>query len=124
MIGMRANVSGVAELQRKLAKLADGNTAKEEMRQALLAGAVPIKDRAQKLAPVLTGRLKRSIDITERDADVLVRAGMPYAHLAEFGHKGGAKGRPFMRPAFYESKDEAIRIVRDRMAAAVEREAR
>jgi HK97 gp10 family phage protein len=124
MITMRTTVTGIAELNKKLAKLADPATAQREMKLALLAGAKPIADRAQQLAPVLTGRLKRSIEIREIDADVQVRAAMPYAHLAEFGHRGGAKGRPFMRPGYYETKDEAIRIVRDHMAAAVAREAR
>lgn len=121
---IRGEITGVAELQRKLAKLADPALARQEMKDALRAAAEPIKERAKRLAPVLTGRLQRSIEIRDIDEDVMVRAAAPYAHLAEYGHKGGAKGRPFMRPAFFETKDEAVRIVQQRLAAVIEREAR
>jgi HK97 gp10 family phage protein len=124
MAEIKTQVQGVKELQKQLRKLGGRDLSDTEMKSAMLAAAKPIKERAKSLVPVKTGLLKRSIDVRERMGDVEIGAFAPHAWLVEFGHSGGAQGNPYMRPAYYEIRHEAIRIVRDHMAAAVAREAR
>jgi HK97 gp10 family phage protein len=81
------------------------------------AGALPIMNRAMELAPVKTGNLRRSIHIetTEKTPTRCVASVGPhvdYAIYLEFGTRF-MHPRPFMRPAFEETKADAQKAMVD-----------
>jgi HK97 gp10 family phage protein len=79
------NIKGMAELDKLLAELPD-KLQRNVMRSALRAGAQVIKQRAQELAPVHTGKLRDSIRVSVR-----IKAGVPVATVKAGGNaKGGA----------------------------------
>lgn len=103
------------------------------IRRAVRAGATVIAARARQLAPVLTGRLRRSIKVRTRvrrgEGRGYVVAAAPHAHLVELGtrpHKikrkvrhPGAKPHPFLRPAIDETANDALQRLAEVLAAAV-----
>lgn len=79
------------------------------------AGAAPVMNRAMELAPVKTGNLRRSIHIeTTQKTPVRVVASVgphvDYAIFLEYGTRR-MHARPFLRPAFEETKDEAYQAM-------------
>lgn len=48
------------------------------------------------------------------------QATAPYAHIVEFGSVK-MQAEPFLRPAFDERKDEALRVMVDRLRAGIEK---
>jgi HK97 gp10 family phage protein len=66
-----------------------------------------VADRARKRAPVLSGRLKASIEVrpTDNPLDFRVVADVPYASFVEFG-SSGRPANPFLRRALAESADD------------------
>jgi hypothetical protein len=72
-----------------------------------------IVEDAQRNAPVLTGRLRESIDHSVEDHELRVTAHTEYAAAVENGHRvvvdGQDTGRfvepdPFLRPALYKKR--------------------
>jgi HK97 gp10 family phage protein len=84
--------------QRKVAEFARrvGQHAADEV-------ATRIRDKARQLAPVLTGRLRDSIEVVAvsgaRSPMAVVQATAPYAWAVEFGAPAPRAPRPFMRQA-------------------------
>ena len=100
-----------------------------------------IKERAQALAPLRTGRLRDSIftKIDERLISIrgYVAPNVPYAAYVEFGTgirgemSAGAGGgpysptwpgmaaQPYMRPALDEAKDAMLGLIGDKLSAAI-----
>lgn len=95
------------------------------LQQAANAGMLPIVNRAQQLAPYLTGDLRDSIHVepsAESDYQHAIALGgtnLAYAARQEFGFDGPDSlgrvyhdpGRPYLRPAFDEMENEARRSV-------------
>lgn len=108
-----AKLKGDDELVAKLQKLA-GKATKAQARAALMAGALPIQTAAVQKAPVLTGTLRRSIhtETAETSDGAVARVGtnVEYAPHQEFGTSRMA-GQPYLRPAYDERKDEALREI-------------
>lgn len=109
----RVTMRGDDELVATLRKLA-GKATKAQARAALMAGALPIQTAAVQKAPVLTGTLRRSIHTeTAETADgAVARVGtnVEYAPHQEFGTSRMA-GQPYLRPAYDEKKNEALREI-------------
>ena len=105
----------------------------EEIAQRVLeTGAQPVKARMRELAPVDIGKLRDSIDIIgfKRGKDgysTTIGARKEdkdyYAPYVEYGHGGPhpAPPRPFARPAFDQTKDEAFEIIKRALGQEIDR---
>lgn len=99
-------LKGLDDLNQQLAKMVDEATGKE-LKDALMSGAIPLRDEAKRIAPMKTGRLRSAIFADRGDENrpsVLVGVNYkiaPHAHVVEFGHAGPspAPPKPYMRPA-------------------------
>lgn len=69
-----------------------------------------VAKRARILAPVRTGKLKRSIHWEVTKGKVEIIADTPYAYFVETG-EGRGPAQPFLRPALHGTKDEIARIM-------------
>lgn len=128
----RIETSGGPEMAHKLMGMSDA-AAGQALETSLVAGALPVVNRAKELAPVRTGNLRRSLHIgghmeetpeamnstgtdiggnitTERYAQVLVGTNVGYGLLREFG-TARSPGTPFMRPAVEMGASEFFREV-------------
>ncbi len=130
-------VIGEAEFKVKLGKLAAAVRGKM-LEDALRAGALQIEGPAKQKAPVRTGNLKRSIHIetssTDTSAEARIGTNLVYAAVQEFGGTISPKSKaylvfktpdgswhsvksvhvpahPYLRPAFDENKDTAVKEV-------------
>ena len=106
-----ADMVGLEEVERNLRAL-PGLLGERVQGKGLLAAARVVEAEAKKLVPVETGRLQGAIKARTRAAVIesftgrrrvpggaaIVRAGVPYAHLVEYGTVTAA-GKPFLRPA-------------------------
>lgn len=95
--------------------------------RALRKGAEPIRERAEELAPFLTGTLKESMMITVSDqtADGATAKIGPsrkgfYGQFEEFG-TARQRAEPFLRPAFDEKVKEAMQLAGEELASQIER---
>lgn len=130
-------IDGLDELRRKLLELPK-ELQRGPLRSAVSAGAKVIQDRAKELAAEDTGTLKRAIYRTRsRSASSAVqethivgvrygrkfrRRGLDafYFPWIEFGTSKMA-ARPFLRPAFDTMKERAVEVLKQKLAAAIER---
>ena len=128
---MSAELYGDKKLNTDLLK--HRNAVKRRTGVALRAGGMLIRNAAQTKAPVLTGNLKRSINVEAIETGAvqlaIIGTEVSYAPHMEYGTtahtinssvfiKGvgwryigkhpGTKARPFLRPAFDEQQDAAI----------------
>ena len=73
------------------------------------AGEV-LESKAKQLAPVVSGKLKKSIKITkESNNKIRVGSDLVYAYPKEFGTVAGGRviaAKPYLRPALKESKEK------------------
>lgn len=110
---MASGVSGEDELVAKLRKMA-GRVRPAQLRAALMAGSLPIQTSAAQKAAVLTGTLRRSIhtETAETSDGAVARIGtnVDYAIAQEFG-TSRMRGQPYLRPAYDEKRDEALREI-------------
>jgi HK97 gp10 family phage protein len=114
-------------------------TAANVVRRALLAGAQPMAETAEALAPRgPTGNLIASISATpaqpsrmtrtgrgsydkQSEVEVLVEAGpVPESVFQEFGTRHH-RAQPFMRPAFDSEKANSLAIIIKQMAVEIEK---
>jgi HK97 gp10 family phage protein len=79
------------------------------MRALVKNTANNIRRNAKRRAPVVTGRLRKSISVKYADDKLtaFVRAVAPYAHIVENGSAvTGASPKPFIEPAFQGQKEK------------------
>lgn len=85
-----------------------------EAKQAVRAGLFLIQNEAKVKAPVLTGNLVRSITNevieTQREIDGRVGTETVYAPDVEFG-TSNQRAQPYLRPAFDENKNRALKEI-------------
>jgi HK97 gp10 family phage protein len=110
-----SQVKGIDELTRKLAALAKKATP-QQLEAALRSGALLIEGDAKRLAPYLTGTLRRSIH-TETSSDrggaqARVGTNVEYAPHLEFGTRR-QRPQPYLRPAFDGAKNRVRQEVAD-----------
>jgi len=132
-------VIGDKELQRKL-KALDIKMQKKIIHKALRAAAKPILAQSKATAPVLSGRLKKSLKLRARRArrgvfgvqvmtgtrqELGIPAGYPYYYPAavEYGH-ARAPAHPFLRPALEANRQKGINIAANVIRQGIEEAAR
>lgn len=107
-MAVKMEFRGGPTIQRKLKRAGDAMN-DQAVTAALGAGGMRIVNRAQQLAPVLTGNLRRSIHM-EPSPDrksLLIGTDVEYAPYQEFG-TSRMPAHPFLRPAFAEEKRGAV----------------
>jgi hypothetical protein len=80
--------------------------------------AEPILQGAQERVPVLSGDLKGTLRIEEREGHAAVVAGddtVDYAVFVEFA----PDNEPFLRPAADDAKDETVKTISDAVAVVI-----
>ena len=136
-------IEGAKELEKKLRELG-AKAEKKVYRQALRAGAKVVQAAAKAKIPVDTGTLRQNIKVRggKRSRGVIsvncvvgdgwYQGETFYGAFLEFGHFLGKRGLadrtwvppvPFMRPAWDEQKDNALRIVTDKIWSGIRAEA-
>ena len=127
------SVSGFDGLDKALAKLS-GGVHEGKLRALLHEGGEIIAKEARRLAPVDTGTLRDSIEVTDdRDARIYGKMNGPgisvyvgpvgstedgdvfYAKFQEFGTVNHS-AQPFMRPAIASKRPEAEALILKRLA--------
>ena len=96
-------VEGAKELASLIRKIGDRDL-KKALRDAHKTVAELVKDRAKRIVPSRSGKLRKSIGARAGQRDSKVKAGskarVPYAGVIEFGWAArGIKAQPFMRRA-------------------------
>jgi HK97 gp10 family phage protein len=131
------SVSGFDGLDKVLARLS-GGVSEEKLRSLLHEGGEIIAQEARRLAPVDTGTLRDSIEVTDdRDARLYGKLNGPgisvyvgpvgstedgdvyYAKFQEFGTVNHG-AQPFMRPAIASKRSEAEALILNRLKGSVE----
>jgi HK97 gp10 family phage protein len=127
---MDEGVIGIQELLGKLSHIESTVLQRRIVARAVRAGCEPIRERAEELAPMLTGRLKESImtTVTEQSATEAIGKIGParfgfYGTFEEFG-TARQSADPFLRPAYDEKIDEAQRIMGEVLADEIEKAAK
>lgn len=127
------DIEGLSDLQNALDELPKA-TSTNVLKRALLKAAEPIASAAESLAPVRTGRLRRSFVAgtslsrrqksqhhKESKVEIFAGAGaLVQAITSEFG-TAKQSARPFMRPAWDSSKKPALDSIRDDIANEIEK---
>lgn len=99
MSGIKVN--GLDQLNAKLRKNMNLNVVKTVVKK----NGVDLQKKAQRYAPVDTGTLKRSIELSIEDAGMtaVVASTADYAEYVEYGTRF-MESQPYMRPALGEQK--------------------
>lgn len=125
-------ITGYAEIDKVLRELPN-QLQHKILSEAHAESARPLVDRAASKAPEKTGNLSRSIGVKKFNVQKAAQVGLIqvgplrggmrkgyHGHLIEYGHKivtrsgqtrGFVKGKPFMQPAFNETKDMVERNI-------------
>lgn len=145
--GIDVQLTGFRELAAALKQLGP-RVAKNTLRRAVSSGAVLVRNDARQKAPVDTGEMRKDIQVKrEKDQQngtlsakysVFVRTGKKsrlsgasrnvnkdsfYWKFVEFGtSKMGAQ--PFMRPAFETKKEEALKLIGEKLDEGIQKAAR
>lgn len=124
-------IEGLSELQDGLLELTKA-TSTNVQKRALTKAAEPILDAAIAGAPVLTGRLKKSLIIGTRlsrwqksgyrkeSAIEVFAGGSSLGIFSEFG-TAHQSPRPFMRPAWNSNKISSLNMIRQMLADEIEK---
>lgn len=120
-----AEIEGIEILERKLDRLA--RMSGREMAAALESGAQVLVNETKRLAPYLTGNLRRSYHaerhrVTQSKASVVYGTDVEYAPYQEYGTRY-MSGKPHVRPAIETKKDEAAREIAEAMEQLIEQKA-
>ncbi|MEG3177048.1 HK97-gp10 family putative phage morphogenesis protein [Sphingomonas sp. RB3P16] len=133
-MSVKVKIEGLAELDFALTELPK-STAKATLRRVLKQAAAPIEAAMVAKAPKLTGALKISIrsgtKLTKRQqrlakkegkssSEIYVGTADPAGIPQEFGWIEGA-AHPFARPAWEETQDQALAIIRENLATEIEK---
>lgn len=139
--GATVKVEGLRELGEAMSALSS-DIANRVSRSATNAGAQVIRKRAQALAPVATGNLRKNIIVrrlrepsgrltqeyivTVRKGKVTKRqaaSGLSDAYYARFVEFGTVKmaARPFLRPAYDAGKTEAVDAIKAKLRDRIEK---
>lgn len=140
------NLTGFRELAAALRELGP-RIAKNTLRRSVSAGAQVIRDDAKARAPVDTGEMRKDIKI-KRERDVRGETSAKYSVFVLSGKKSRMSGRArnvdkdsffwkflefgtskmaaksFMRPAFEANKEEAVKIIGEKLDEGIQKAAR
>jgi HK97 gp10 family phage protein len=126
-------VIGLDDLLKQLNDVASLVASKKIIVKALREGAEPIRERAEQLAPddptTPGSRIKESMMVSvveQTGTGAIAKIGPSrkgfVGSFQEFGTMHHS-AQPFLRPAFDEKKDEAVKIMSDVLAEGIEKEA-
>lgn len=116
-IELDIEVEGADEAAATLREIGDNLQA--NIGEALRQAAELIVSEAQANAPVDTGHLRDSIEVTEESDDsVTVVAGAEYAAYVEYGTSKMA-AQPFFEPAIESVRSEIERMIRDALEGSL-----
>jgi HK97 gp10 family phage protein len=140
------NLTGFKELAAALRELGP-RVARNTLRRAVSAGAVPIRDEAKVRARKKTGEMARDIQI-KREKDTKGEMSAKYSVYVRTGKKSRLSGRargvdknsfywifqelgtskmpahPFLRPAFESRKEEAVKTIGEKLDEGIQKAAR
>lgn len=143
---VRIRTEGFAELAERLKQLGP-RVAKNALRRAVSSGAAVVRNDARSRAPVDTGEMKKDIQI-KREKDERGSFMAKYAVFVRSGKKSRMSGRardvqkdsfywkfleygtskmpaqPFMRPAFEARKEEALKVIGEKLDEGIQKAAR
>lgn len=96
---MQLEINGVKELQQALKELSD----LEPIKDVIKMNTAEVQNKAQRLVPVDTGNLKRSIvmEVSSSGLEGRVSTNMEYALPVEYGTRFQSS-QPFMKPSIAE----------------------
>lgn len=134
-VKVRVSVEGLADLDKALGQM-KASTAKGVLRRVGRAALEPFDEAWRVKAPTLSHALQESGSVgsklsrtqraaNERENFVEVFAGpgsLPQATLQEFGTEHSPP-QPFARPAWDETQDQALEIVKTQLGAEIEKTA-
>lgn len=115
----KVQIKGLDDLKAAFAKL-DKTMQGQTLKNAVRAGSLPIQNTAVVRCPKKSGNLSRSIHTEITGTNTYVQADIgtdvEYAPYVEFGtiHQSA---QPYLRPAFDEQKDNAIKEIGDALKA-------
>lgn len=115
---MTQALNGMEELASQLEELAKKTDA-EACREALDAGARIVTEAVRNRAPVRTGKLQdKGITYEVKDETVAEIGWTKDGFYGRFHEYGTSKmaARPYMRPAFEASKEEACAAMREKLS--------
>ena len=108
-MGMRLNKTDVRRLNKSFIDL---NKLPKELKKAIQRESVEIAEDAIQKAPVLTGRLRDSIEYNKTDKGADVSVNVPYADDVNYGTRS-QRAQPFFT--------DAIRTGRRRMSSRIKK---
>jgi len=125
----KTRIEGAAELERALRQL-PSKIGEQVLTNALRAGGRIVQAEAKLRAPVGSGKLRDSIIVRKRrrrrGAALTVQVGPSgegfYGMFLEFGTRSSSP-RPWLRPAFDATKEQALDKIGDSLGKAVEKAA-
>jgi HK97 gp10 family phage protein len=116
------DVQGLQELETEMNKLTKAQN-RAAINKALRAAAKPVVSPAKGPAPVLTGKLKKSLKVSDKlnrrqaalhrrqiqdgDVDMFIGAGAMHAHFQEFGTRHHDP-QPYLRQAWDGARDKVL----------------
>ena len=123
-MGKKVKITGLDDLNKAFKRLAE-NTQGQVLQNAVRAGMLPIQNAAIEKVPVLTGNLRRSIHTEIEGSNTYVEAqcgtDVVYAAVIEFGNESGTRtAQPYLRPAFDENKDNAVKEIGEALKAQLQ----
>ena len=94
---MKITIAGIEEISGKLRK----NVRLDDVKRAVLTNGAELTRNSQRLAPVDTGRLAGSINLSLEDGGLtaITRDGVNYGKYVDFGTRF-MSAQPFMTPSF------------------------
>lgn len=140
------NLSGFKELAAALRELGP-RVAKNSLRRAVSAGATVVKNDARARAPKDTGEMAKDI-LVKRERDTKGEMSAKYSVFVLTGKKSRLKGKgrnvardswywrlvefgtskmaaqPFMRPAYDGKKEEAVKVIGEKLDEGIQKAAR
>jgi len=115
----KIQVIGGERVDRALAAL--GEAASDVLEQAAQAGAEPVRESAERLAPELTGKLSESIvqvilELSDSEVEIAVGPDKEafWGLYQEFGTPHHP-AQPFLRPAFDENQERILEAIADEL---------
>lgn len=121
---MPIELTGMDDLLARLQGI--GSNVEQVKEKALKKGAEVMRAEMAANAPVLTGKLKESIEVSNiktQNGSMYVDVGPKkevfYAKFAEFGTVKQRK-KPFIEPAFLSKRKETLDIIKETIREAIE----
>lgn len=140
MTAFTFKVSGFEGIEEALGRIKSVRTRKANLKRVMKEALAPVASDAQAMAPVLSGRMKASIgvsdklnrsqrrQVTKNENEIVMHVG-PYGRVNTITEEFGAQGRPpnpFMRPAWDRHSRDILSLLavglRPEIDAAIKRQ--